>query len=72
VTEYRTKTGRVLTDADIERLAEEAEQGYDVKQEIERLERERARGWLGLAQGATTPERAQEYIAKALAALGGQ
>jgi hypothetical protein len=33
---------------------------------------ERARGWLGLAQGAATPERAQEYIAKALAALGGQ
>jgi hypothetical protein len=32
---------------------------------------EQARGWLGLAQGAATPERAQEYIAKALDALGG-
>lgn len=28
--EYRTKTGRVLTDADIQALADEAEQGYDV------------------------------------------
>lgn len=27
---YRTKTGRVLTDADIEALAAEAERGYDV------------------------------------------
>lgn len=29
--EYRTKSGRVLTDEDIERLADEAERGYDVK-----------------------------------------
>lgn len=28
---YRTKTGRVLTDAEIEVLAEEAERGYDLK-----------------------------------------
>lgn len=27
---YRTKSGRVLTDADIEALADEAERGYDV------------------------------------------
>lgn len=27
---YRTKTGRVLIDSDIEALADEAEQGYDV------------------------------------------
>lgn len=26
---YRTRTGRVLTDADIEELADEAEDGYD-------------------------------------------
>jgi hypothetical protein len=32
----RTKTGRVLTDADIERLADEAEKGYDVDKIIER------------------------------------
>jgi DnaJ-class molecular chaperone len=29
-TSYTTKTGRVLTDDDIERLAEEAERGYDL------------------------------------------
>ena len=29
---YRTKTGRILTDADIEALADEAERGYDVEQ----------------------------------------
>lgn len=28
--EFRTKTGRVLTDQDIEALADEAERGYDV------------------------------------------
>lgn len=27
---YRTPTGRLLTDADIEKLADEAEHGYDV------------------------------------------
>ena len=27
---YRTKTGRILTDAEIEALADEAERGYDV------------------------------------------
>lgn len=27
---YRTKTGRILTNDDIERLADEAERGYDV------------------------------------------
>jgi hypothetical protein len=29
---YRTKTGKVLTDADIEAMADEAERGYDVEQ----------------------------------------
>lgn len=28
---YRTKTGHVLTDAEIEALADEAEQGYDIE-----------------------------------------
>jgi hypothetical protein len=28
---YRTKTGRILTDADLEALADEAERGYDVE-----------------------------------------
>lgn len=30
MTEYRTPSGKILTDADIERLADEAEAGYDV------------------------------------------
>lgn len=33
---YRTKSGRVLTDADIEALADEAERGYDVEHLLQR------------------------------------
>ena len=29
--EYRTKSGKVLTDAEIQELADEAEKGYDVE-----------------------------------------
>jgi dCTP deaminase len=36
---YRTKSGRVLTDDDIERLADEAEAGYDVSHLVERRRR---------------------------------
>lgn len=32
---YRTKSGRVLTDADIEELSAEAERGYDVDHLVE-------------------------------------
>lgn len=28
--EYRTKTGRILTESDVEKLAAEAERGYDI------------------------------------------
>ena len=38
---YRTKTGRVLTDADIEALADEAERGYDVERLAKRPGRPR-------------------------------
>jgi hypothetical protein len=31
VAEYRTKTGRLLSDEDIRLLSEEAEKGYDVE-----------------------------------------
>ena len=34
--EYRTKSGKVLTDADIQALADEAEEGYDVEQIVAR------------------------------------
>jgi hypothetical protein len=37
MTEYRTRTGRVLTDADIQALADEAERGYDVERLRPRL-----------------------------------
>lgn len=37
---YVTKTGRVLTDADIEALADEAERGYDVSHLIKRTEKD--------------------------------
>jgi hypothetical protein len=33
---YRTKTGKVLTDAEIQALADEAEAGYDVSHLKER------------------------------------
>src|SRR3546814_10777814 len=43
---YTTKTGRELTDSDIEKLADEAEQGYDVD-DLRR--RRRGRPMLGSA-----------------------
>lgn len=36
VATYTTKSGRVLTDADIEALADEAEHGYDVEHLVAR------------------------------------
>jgi len=50
---YRTKTGRVLTDADIEALADEAERGYDVEQ----LARRPGRPRMGSAPAIVVPVR---------------
>jgi len=51
---YRTKTGKVLTDADIEGMADEAERGYDV----EALKaRRRGRPMLGAAPSEVVPVR---------------
>ena len=50
---YRTKTGRVLTDADIEALADEAERGYDV----ERLAKRPGRPRIGAAPAVVVPVR---------------
>ena len=48
---YKTKTGKVLTDADIEAMADEAERGYDV----EALKtRRRGRPMLGTVRRATS------------------
>lgn len=41
---YQTKTGRILTDEDIEALADEAERGYDVShlhEHVQHVTRER-------------------------------
>src|SRR3546814_1575890 len=51
---YTTKTGRELTDSDIEKLADEAEQGYDVD-DLRR--RRRGRPMLGSAPAEVVPVR---------------
>jgi predicted HicB family RNase H-like nuclease len=50
---YRTKTGRVLTDADIEALADEAERGYDV----EHLAKKSGRPRIGSGPAVVVPVR---------------
>lgn len=51
---YRTKTGRILTDPDIEEMADEAERGYDVE---ELKTRRRGRPMLGSAPAEVVPVR---------------
>ena len=51
---FTTKTGKVLTDADIERLADEAADGYDV--EVLKTRR-RGRPMLGAAPSEVVPVR---------------
>lgn len=62
---YRTKTGRVLTDADIEALADEAEQGYDV----EHLARKPGRPRMGAAPAVVVPVRLHADLHSAVKAL---
>ncbi len=51
---YKTKTGKVLTDSEIEAMADEAERGYDV----ETLKvRRRGRPMLGSAPAEVVPVR---------------
>jgi hypothetical protein len=52
--QFRTKTGKILTDADIETLADEAERGYDV--EVLKTRR-RGRPMLGTAPAEVVPVR---------------
>lgn len=62
---YRTKTGKVLTDADIEALADEAERGFDV----EGLKaRRRGRPMLGSAPAEVVPVRLDPDLKQALEA----
>jgi hypothetical protein len=51
---HKTKTGKVLTDADIEKMADEAERGYDVE---ELLKRRRGRPMLGTGPAEVVPVR---------------
>lgn len=62
---YRTKTGRVLTDADIEALADEAERGYDV----ENLPRRPGRPRMGSAPAVVVPVRLHADLHGAVRAL---
>lgn len=62
---YRTKTGKELTDADIEAMADEAERGYDV----EALKaRRRGRPMLGSAPAEVVPVRLDPDLKEAVEA----
>jgi uncharacterized protein (DUF4415 family) len=62
---YVTKTGKVLTDADIEQLADEAERGYDA----ETLKsRRRGRPMLGNAPSEVVPVRLDPDLRQAVEA----
>ncbi len=61
---YRTKTGRVLTDADIQALADEAERGYDV----EHLAKRPGRPRMGSAPAMVVPVRLHADLLTALKA----
>lgn len=62
---YKTKTGKVLSDADIEALADEAERGYD----IEALQRRRrGRPMLGSGPAEVVPVRIDPELKQAMEA----
>src|SRR5713101_3391158 len=62
---YKTKTGKVLTDVDIEAMADEAERGYDV----EALKtRRRGRPMLGTAPAEVVPVRLDPDLKQAVEA----
>ncbi|MGH9224478.1 MAG: EcoAI/FtnUII family type I restriction enzme subunit R [Acidimicrobiales bacterium] len=62
---YRTKTGRVLTDVDIDALADEAERGYDV----EHLAKRPGRPRIGSAPAVVVPVRLHADLHNAAKAL---
>lgn len=62
---YRMRTGRVLNDADIEALAEEAERGYDA----ERVAKRPGRPRLGSAPAGVVPVRLHDDLHRAVKAL---
>lgn len=62
---YKTKTGKVLTDADIEALADEVERGYDVDA---LKSRRRGRPMLGSGPAAVVPVRLDPDLKEAVEA----
>jgi len=62
---YSTKTGRNLTNTDIEALADEAERGYDVE---ELKQRRRGRPLLGSAPAEVVPVRLDPDLKRAVEA----
>ena len=62
---YRIGTGKVLTDSDIEALADEAEQGYDVE---ELKTRRRGRPMIGGAPAEVVPVRLDPALKDAVEA----
>jgi uncharacterized protein (DUF4415 family) len=62
---YKTKTGKILTDADIEAMADEAERGYDV--EVLKARR-RGRPMLGTAPSEVVPVRLDPDLKQAVEA----
>lgn len=62
---YRTKTGKVLTDADIEAMADEAERGYDVEN---LMARRRGRPMLGSSPAEVVPVRLDPDLKQAVEA----
>jgi hypothetical protein len=60
---YRTETGKVVTDTDIDAMADEAEQGYDV----DTLKtRRRGRPLLGSAPAEVVPVRLEPQLKEAV------
>jgi hypothetical protein len=62
---FKTKTGKVLTDADIEAMADEAERGYDVEM---LKSRRRGRPMLGTAPAEVVPVRLDPDLRQAVEA----
>jgi hypothetical protein len=62
---YKTKAGRVLTDGEIETLADEAERGYDVDQLVTRP---RGRPLLGNGPSEIVPVRLDPQMKRAVEA----
>jgi uncharacterized protein (DUF4415 family) len=60
---YKTKTGKTLTDADIEAMAGEAERGYEVE---ELKTRRRGRPMLGSAPSEVVPVRLDPDLRQAV------